>query len=113
QQTLSIHAFSQDHPILFLPRKHKKIPKSIPKSLPHKAFTLKQSPNHIHPKSSKNFLNHNQNHSPLQLQLTTKQTQHFFKNHNLTTKVPSNAHNYTKTFYKFANPLQHALKKPK
>ncbi|WP_398573658.1 poly-gamma-glutamate hydrolase family protein, partial [Staphylococcus epidermidis] len=56
---------------------------SITKQLPKKHFTLKQTPNKIHPNSSHNIPNKNQSNSPLQLQLTTPFPKHFFKHYKL------------------------------
>ena len=56
-----------------------KMAKSIAKSLRHKGFTVKESPNEIDAKSSKNFVNENENDSGVQLELTTKQREQFSK----------------------------------
>lgn len=113
EQTVSIHGFSGDDPIVFVGGKDKKMAKSIAKSLRHKGFTVKKSPNEIDAKSSKNFVNENENDSGVQLELTTKQREQFFKNHKLSRQVRSNPDNYTKTFYQFTNAVQDGVKKAK
>ena len=55
EQTVSIHGFSGDDPIVFVGGKDKKMSKSRAKSLRHKGFTVKESPNEIDAKSSKNL----------------------------------------------------------
>ena len=110
KETISIHGFSGDDPIVYIGGKDRDMSKSIAKELRKKGFTAKESPKEIDAQSSDNFVNMNDTDSGVQLELTTALRQEFFKHQKLDKTTRGNPKKYTKTFYKFANAVQKGIK---
>ena len=111
KETLSIHGFSGDDPIVYIGGKDKEMSHSIAKELRKKHFTVKESPNKIDAKSSDNIANKNESNSGVQLELTTALRKQFFKHYKLDRHTRSDSDKYTKDFYKFANAVQKGVEK--
>ncbi|MCH1591282.1 poly-gamma-glutamate hydrolase family protein, partial [Staphylococcus epidermidis] len=111
KETLSIHGFSGDDPIVYIGGKDKEMSHSITKELRKKDFTVKESPNKIDAKSSDNIANKNESNSGVQLELTTALRKQFFKHYKLDRHTRSDSDKYTKDFYKFANAVQKGIEK--
>ncbi|WP_154836542.1 poly-gamma-glutamate hydrolase family protein [Staphylococcus sp. Marseille-Q1834] len=109
-ETISIHGYSGEDPVVYVGGQDKKLAKSIKRSLEDKGFTVQKSPKGIEAMSSDNIINRDDEESGVQLELTTGQRALFFKNKNLNQKTRSNSDNYTKTFYKFAKAVNEGIK---
>lgn len=108
-ETISIHGYAGEDPIVYVGGKDKKLANSIKRSLKDKGFTIQKSPKGVEATSDENIINrHNDN--GVQLELTTGQRALFFKNKNLDQKTRSDSDNYTKTFYKFARAVDEGIK---
>lgn len=108
KETISIHGFSGDDPIVYIGGKNKGMSKAIATQLRRKGFTVKESPENIDAQSSDNFVNKNESNSDVQLELTTALRKGFFKHYKLDR---SNTDKYTPEFYKFANAVQKGIEK--
>lgn len=112
KETVSIHGFSGDDPIVYIGGKDTNMAKSIAKQLRKEGFTVKESPKRINAQSEDNFVNKNDTDSGVQLELTTAQRKEFFKYQKLDKATRKNSNKYTKDFYKFAQAvnkgIQHA-----
>lgn len=109
-ETISIHGYSGEDPIVYVGGKDKALAKSITKALRDKGFTVQKSPKGVEATSSSNIINRNDNDSGIQLELTTGQRALFFKDKQLDSKTRSNSNNYTHTFYKFARAVNEGIK---
>lgn len=108
-ETISIHGYSGEDPIVYVGGKDKKLAKSITKSLKNKGFTVQKSPKGIEATSSSNIINRSDNDSGVQLELTTGQRALFFKDKQLEQNTRKNPDNYTHTFYKFAKAVNKGI----
>ncbi|MBL7572777.1 poly-gamma-glutamate hydrolase family protein [Staphylococcus saccharolyticus] len=111
KETISIHGFSGDNPIVYIGGKDKGMSKAIATQLRRKGFTVKESPENIDTQSSDNFVNKNESNSDVQLELTTALRKEFFKHYKLDRSTRSNTDKYTPEFYKFANSVQKGIEK--
>ncbi|MCJ1656861.1 poly-gamma-glutamate hydrolase family protein [Staphylococcus sp. NRL 16/872] len=109
-ETISIHGYAGEDPVVYVGGQDKKLAKSITHSLEDKGFTVQKSPKGVEATSSDNIINRDDEESGVQLELTTGQRALFFKNNNLNQETRSNSDNYTKTFYKFAKAVNKGIK---
>ncbi|PNZ24703.1 Phage-related replication protein [Staphylococcus petrasii] len=112
-ETISIHGYEGEDPLVYVGGQDEKLAKSIKRSLEDKGFTVQKSPKGVEATSSDNIINRDDEESGVQLELTTGQRALFFKNKNLNQKTRSNSDNYTKTFYKFAKAVNKGIKDAK
>ena len=113
KETISVHGFNGEDPLIYIGGKDKYMAKAIRTELRKAGFTIKSSPKGIEAMSEDNFVNQNGTDTGVQLELTTKQRQLFFKDLKLDKTTRNNSDNYTHTFYKFAKAVHKGIEKAK